>query len=186
MKRFIALVETSDEIALTTEGVVAISGVHLFPQINPDTFITLWNEGIVALRQWDQFCQSLFHILTKSGMIDEEGLHVSEYSPGSICRFILANKEVLPEGFRETGLGMMVMQAIKTGAKTIKKGKDIVIDWKEITAYAGPMTDAVLVQMMNSPQRSAILLPIIQQFFPHWPEVPTTETQPTLSDNEPV
>ncbi|MVM35006.1 hypothetical protein GO755_33570 [Spirosoma sp. HMF4905] len=179
MKRFLALVETDDDFGPTKEANVALTGIQLIPQIIADTFIHDWNEGVLAKKQWDQFCENLFQILTKSELIDETGLHVSEYTPGSICRFLLANKQIFPEDFRDSMLGLTVMQAVKTGAKTIKKGKDIVINWEDITAHAGPMTEAVLHQMLKTPERSAIMMPVIRQYFPVATESTASESSPT-------
>ena len=179
MRKFLAIV-TSDNPHFPDAGErVDISTAKLIPEIDAETFVQQWNEGINACLHWTQFCYNLFEIVTKTGLIDENGLHTAEYTPGSICRFLMANKEMFPQEFRDSALGMMVMQAIKTGAKTIKKGKDIEVDWSSITQHAAPMTEAVLQQMIKSPERAAILMPIIQQYFP----TATQPVVPPISDN---
>lgn len=186
MRKFLAIVGTNAQVLPANGEPVEISHVQLITQIDADTFYQNWNEGIVARQQWEQFCENLFQILIKTGLIDENGLHTSEYTPGSICRFLMANKEMFPADFRDGALGMMVMGAIKTGAKTIKKGKDIDVDWPSITTHAAPMTEAVLAQIIKSPERSAMLMPIIRQYFPViLTETPEADqpTMPPMSDN---
>lgn len=186
MKKFLAIVGTNAPVLPTSGEHIEINQVQLITQIDASTFYENWNEGIVARQQWEQFCENLFQILIKTGLIDENGLHTSEYTPGSICRFLMANKEMFPQEFRDGALGMMVMSAIKTGAKTIKKGKDIEVDWSSITTHAAPMTEAVLAQIIKSPERSGMLMPIIRQYFPViLTETPEDEQPaiPPMSDN---
>lgn len=133
--------------------------------INAETFSADWLDGIAARQKWEQFCNAFYHLLTESGMIDANGLHVDEYTPGSICRFILANPAMMPESFRDSALGMLVMGAIKTGAKTIKKGKNIEINWESINKHTGPMTEAVLNRMLIAPERRDFLQPIFAKYF---------------------
>lgn len=146
--------------------------------INPETFSADWLDGVAARQKWEQFCDAFYHLLTESGMIDETGLHVDEYTPGSICRFILANPAMLPESFRDSALGMMVMGAIKTGAKTIKKGKNIEINWESINQHTGPMTEAVLNRMLIEPTRRDFLQPIFSKYFT-LPDVTQPVADPT-------
>ncbi|GAB2566805.1 hypothetical protein [Spirosoma areae] len=180
--KILAYIEIEGEILPLNGGPLLIKRAEAIPGILAETFLQEWNAGVMARNQWEQFCENLFQILTKSGLIDENGLHTSEYTPGSICRFLLANKEMFSRDFRDSALGMMVMSAIKTGAKTIKKGKDIEVNWDAITAHAGPMTEAVLTQLVKQPHRSAIVLPIIRQYFPAQ-TTPAADNFPTPSDN---
>ncbi|GAB3568781.1 hypothetical protein GCM10027578_22000 [Spirosoma luteolum] len=142
-----------------------VTAVTPFQDIDADTFSADWLDGQQARAKWEQFCNAFYHLLTESGLVDANGIHVDEYTPGSVCRFILANPTMIPADFRDTGLGMIVMQAIKTGAKTIKKGKAIEINWESINAHTGPMTEAVLKRMVLDPQRADLLLPIFSKYF---------------------
>ncbi len=90
---------------------------------------------------------------------------------------------MFPADFRDSGLGMMVMAAIKTGAKTINKGKDIEVNWDAINAHAGPMTEAVLNQMVKSPERADLLLPIFTKYFTTTPITPLSPSIPQPSVN---
>ncbi|GEM_PF-5394841 len=139
--------------------------VQPYSSINADTFVEDWTDGVAARQKWEQFCNAFYHLLIESGFIDENGLHVDDYTAGSVFRFIKANPDMLTESFRDSAVGMMVMQAVKSGAKMIKKGKDIDINWPSINQHTGPMTEAVLNRMLIDTKRRELLQPIFAKFL---------------------
>lgn len=173
MKKFLAIVETADDVdgslpisPLSITSVQPIPFIDANALTDPQTFFRHWVAGINARNDWENFSNSLFRMLIESGAVDESGLHVEEYTPGSVCRFVTKNqKDVFSDEFRNSAFGMMVIATIKAGGKMIKKGKEIDVNWSNVQDYARPMTDIVLSQMVRTDERAAIMMPIYQKYF---------------------
>ncbi len=187
MKTVLAIIQVDDSVEDVSnlspgdiKNVAVISGIHPMYYRDVRTFLAHWIAGINARQKWEIFSENFFKLFTESGFVDEKGIHTDEYDVGSICRFIIKNKEtIMPQSFKQSAFSGMLIGALKMGASTMRKGKDIEVDWPKIASYAKPMAEIILTQVALAEHRREIMQPIINQYFD---ENPIVINQPT-SDN---
>ncbi|GAB3761489.1 hypothetical protein [Spirosoma pomorum] len=173
MAKLLLLAEVNDDVinneTIDPSAVSSIEAIRtIHPAYYPDiaTFLAHWNAGIDARQNWEHFSDNFFKLFTESGFVDEAGVHIEEYDLGSLCRFVIDNKEtIMPKSFRDSMFAGMLTGALKMGATTMSKGKDIQVNWPEMAEYARPMAEIVLNQVAQSPERRRLMLPILKRFF---------------------
>lgn len=165
MNKILAIVEMTDaQVAATPEQMTKVQVLRHFPQINADSFLSDWNEGIVARRMWESFVGGLFSILTENELLDENGLHFNDYSFGDVCKYIVDNQDKLPSPIKEatsSTFGMVLMSSIKTASRTIRRKKEIKIDFPEMQKHLMPMLESIMVMAMKDPDRAKLLTPLL-------------------------
>jgi hypothetical protein len=168
MTKLLAIVELADPAVdpMDPANLVAITAIPDFPIDvipNGNALIAHWNAGIQARYYIEDVAENFYQIFRKSGIIDENGLHIKEYTPGSLFRFLDKNQEMMmPPSFRESATGMLVSGSIKSATMLLgKKGKEIDMDWSFLMEHGKPFIETIIRQIMQSPDRRAIVEPLL-------------------------